>query len=811
MPKIALRGFPQTTVHIQASQQNVTVEETINLGNGPMITLPVANDHSASVTVSEQIVIDAVNIPGNTGEGRVVSAVGAVAGSSDGETASHDGRYITFNAGSTAEAVTLTYTLSTGDGGTTTGGTDTGTITITKEAVQQPGSGTLNLYVADTVSLNGKTQTAPQLIAPAGYLFYAEGSGFGVEDHYTDVRYKWDFDDATATTQNHPRDSLPWDRVYDVDGTEYIVRGTKVFNRATGAEHATPAVKESLKGYRPNHGTVRTFLGHDLNLSYGPRAVHVFNEPGVYTVTCEAQRRGEAAVTETITITVLDPDTEFDDTYVVATDGNFTGAPSGTQVTSVDAAMAAINTSADGTKRRMLLKSGQTFSASMISPNINLDAFHIGAWGTGDKPILRTGISFGSNETYSSVKGIHIRPGSFTADDPFSNPSGTCIDKKVDGWLTLSDLKMDRTYRPIVFTRKQKRGLIGQDLYSTDWQKYGMFSNSGCGEYGVKGFFFVQNKDAIMFEGEDETESPWYVDHGPQRAAGLGGPVVFSLCDMRAIGSRTASSAANWHQPCFRLGRSRSGYGLKIEEVVVDRARGELGRMIGTGNSGSSGDARKYLYDKIYCASVDATEHQFGIGVTGLHIRNVVHVIPNTPSAASNKSKAWLKRTPADKDNYSDLNSISEYGVDLYNSTLVDLRDYSVIYWELDLLENGGTVGTKTYLPAKHVKIGNNVVHVPNRSADSPDTETGDGPYDTTEIWRSDYPGARYETYLPLASQYAIPDGSLCYYELDIGSPAIGDASLSDSTPGNGQGSRIAVDDFWGNIRGTTTSRGAFD
>ena len=85
-------------------------------------------------------------------------------------------------------------------------------------------------------------------------------------------------------------------------------------------------------------------------------------------------------------ITITDPDTVYAaTTYVLATDGVFTGAPSGTQVASIAAARTAAGGSLNGC--RLLLKRGQAFGALSIGGGAVVeDDTYAAAWGTGDRP-----------------------------------------------------------------------------------------------------------------------------------------------------------------------------------------------------------------------------------------------------------------------------------------------------------------------------------------------------------------------------------------------------------------------------------------
>lgn len=111
---------------------------------------------------------------------------------------------------------------------------------------------------------------------------------------------------------------------------------------------------------------------------------HVFDQPGTYHVAFYVRDILGNLASRGVTITVTDPDTVFAgaDTICVATDGVFTGAPSGcTQVTSSDFDATVASYLANG--KRLLFKRGQTFTSSATATIATTTAAILGAWGTG--------------------------------------------------------------------------------------------------------------------------------------------------------------------------------------------------------------------------------------------------------------------------------------------------------------------------------------------------------------------------------------------------------------------------------------------
>jgi hypothetical protein len=193
--------------------------------------------------------------------------------------------------------------------------------------------------------------------------------------------------------------------------------------------------------------------------------------------------------------------------------------------------------------------------------------------------------------------------------------------------------------------------------------------------------------------------------------------------------------------------------------------------------------------------------------VQGTVVRNSVAIIANVQAATpGNRPTAWASREAPEK-GADDMPVMADFGTAIYCNTLVDQRSDTKMSWDLDLLTNGGKAGGGTLLPAKFVRIGNNVIH----SANSGDTTASkDGPLNTTEVWKDEFPGVRFES-TSARTGYALPSGSIALYFPEKSSPAMGAASTRHSNVGNGQGAPIAVRDFWGNLRDGATSRGAFN
>jgi hypothetical protein len=134
------------------------------------------------------------------------------------------------------------------------------------------------------------------------------------------------------------------------------------------------------------YGTAST----SKNVAYGPESAHVFETPGTYTVTLSVYD-GTATVTDTVVITVTDPDVVFGgtNTVCVSTSGTFTGCPSGAITNTTSSFVTALNY-IDSSHKRLLFNRGETWTSTSSKTIVTSGAGVIGSYGTGISPIVST-------------------------------------------------------------------------------------------------------------------------------------------------------------------------------------------------------------------------------------------------------------------------------------------------------------------------------------------------------------------------------------------------------------------------------------
>ncbi|HUX90609.1 MAG TPA: PKD domain-containing protein [Gallionellaceae bacterium] len=144
------------------------------------------------------------------------------------------------------------------------------------------------------------------------------------------------------------------------------------------------------------------------NLATGPVAAHVFETPGTYTVALSATD-GTNTANNCAQIVVQDPNTVFSGTNticVAATSlpvAGASGCPAGATTVQQPSFSAAISSYAQ-TGKRVLFKRGDTFTAATRATIAATGPGTIGAYGTGNKPLIQ---NTGNTDTFILSSGAN--------------------------------------------------------------------------------------------------------------------------------------------------------------------------------------------------------------------------------------------------------------------------------------------------------------------------------------------------------------------------------------------------------------------
>jgi len=125
------------------------------------------------------------------------------------------------------------------------------------------------------------------------------------------------------------------------------------------------------------------------NLTTGPVAAHVFETPGTYTVKLTTKGLDGATGSYTKTITVQNPNSVFpsNNTICFSSSGNYSSCPSGARHVTTSSFQTAMAYATAG--KRLLFRRGESWTASSGSEISNDGPGLIGAYGSGNRPVIR--------------------------------------------------------------------------------------------------------------------------------------------------------------------------------------------------------------------------------------------------------------------------------------------------------------------------------------------------------------------------------------------------------------------------------------
>ncbi len=528
---------------------------------------------------------------------------------------------------------------------------------------------------------------------------------------------------------------------------------------------------------------------NNRNLAYGRKVWHCFTQPGTYQVRCVATDRSGNSASVTTSVTVGDGATAWPgtQTLVVALDGNFAGAPAGAgQYSSLSAALTAYQNLAG--KGRVLLKRGETHTiTSAINVTTAHGNFHMGAWGSGAKPVLNNTVGgvncFVLKAGYANdftLSNLDIRGGWDATTETGLEGQWGVFNYNATGAITISECDfsgLDTAIYPHATT-----GLFCvNDCSITNWENYGIFAGKAqSANAGILGSRIAQHVDALAGSTTKTQPGNW---HGPLRHAFKS--LYMDGCDLFSInGWSTNPGVVFAAQPCIRHNTKVTPDCYAYYTRLVCEGGWKIISM--QDSEGTVNDlAGNVIFDGLYLLGTAGTDYGFYIQYGGTTIRNCALVRPDVP-ALVNGFKAMVHLAP---DGLDAVNNASP--IDIYNNTFVDLRGpANDTNNPFQMLVNAGGHFTS-------ITTDNNISHAPNLPA----PVTGDAPLDTAPALVPRYKGFRWSGNPVLDTAYATPPSSAAQYRPLAGSAAIGGAV-------SGQ---IAHVDFFGAVRATPSSRGAID
>jgi hypothetical protein len=395
---------------------------------------------------------------------------------------------------------------------------------------------------------------------------------------------------------------------------------------------------------------------------------------------------------------------------------------------------------------RILFKRGQEVADVLLRSDFGPSGFgHIGAWGSGPRPILRsrrgqnmilvigtpvsrltiTDIDFRSDWDASTETGIaDPSPLQFLANSVHCHY--TIANCDFSGW---NDLWLAHQ---LAGGAGSSSTMVFANNVVTNWRSYGIFIHdmaSPNSRLALVGCRIAQHEDALN-GGPNSTD--FYNNQGPLRYAD-NSDVYIGSCDFFSRNGWSSAPPDLADQPCIRVNfKGVSGLSAVIERCVFE---GGFGVMSFVGESGDIIEAPgNYLIDKALLIATSKSAWEFiACEYGGLTVRNTIGIMPDVLAHHPND---WRGALHFIADNPTPENVSAPMAV--YSSSFVSLRSTSTDPghdWQL-------IGGPGQFL---NVTAENNILHAPG--LDTP--VTPHGPVDLTGNTipgvQPRYKGVRYD------------------------------------------------------------------
>lgn len=556
---------------------------------------------------------------------------------------------------------------------------------------------------------------------------------------------------------------------------------------------------------------------NDLNRGYGKYVAHVFTRPGRYTIRCTAYKEDGIEIGRAeFPVEIADPARAFAGRQTILIDPDGRGDPDHHPeahivpdwTTGLEALQALTRPG------RLLLKRGSiTQLPGLLRIRGGFAAFRLGAWGASPaRPVLSPAPGFADPtliELHESFAGDAVFQGlSFQGLWDSTTESGTDVTMLTpDSRNNAHFLVDDCAFRGFKYGCS---GFAGQEAWAediyivhnsdfTDWVDFGV--NPGLNTeraFAVLGCAIHQHEEALQ-GGRREMPAN---RHGPIRSAN-GRWSYVACCDLFSRNGwsgrggradqaciRPLSSTDNTAWSCFHLERCAMEGGVTIVQITQNGTREVAGC--------------NFVMEKCLAVGTAGTLNGVVTQYTGLTFRNNIFIRPNTPSPGSS---AWfsvfLRGYGADRM----VLMNPDLPVECYNNTILNLLD--------DTNRAGAALSLDfpnedlAFASFDVFSLENNAQATPNAPGQSRENPKLLAlPFETVGgRWRSRYRGLRYQDHgtgvgdlLRMDTRFGTPDDTVSEPRPEPDSPLI------DTAMGT-----VAIDDFWGRIRGQRPDRGAIE
>ena len=379
---------------------------------------------------------------------------------------------------------------------------------------------------------------------------------------------------------------------------------------------------------------------NDPNVAYGKKVAFLFLDPGSYTVDLWAVDALGTTATAEVSLTVVDADTVYPGTRTIcfSTDSDWSGEKPGCQRIS---SVAALQTAVDAASQppRILFKRGQDIADMELFVD-DAKLGYIGAWGSGERPILRPAHNQNILRIWNSYADDELTitdiafQGDWKSDTETGLPDESpfnFITNPTDCQFTIANCFFSGFTATWIATGKDHPArMIFANNVVTNWRDYGLFIHNTFDlgiRYAVLGCQVAQRVTAL----NGGTKNGLFNTHGPIRCADAANFYV-AVTDLF---SRTGWSGLNpdrADQPCIRYNHLAAvGRHFNMDRCVLE---GGFQQLAFAGQNGSTQEnPGNFVIDKALLIATAKTSKAFMVAeFGGVTARNVLGVMPNAPA-----------------------------------------------------------------------------------------------------------------------------------------------------------------------------------
>ena len=513
----------------------------------------------------------------------------------------------------------------------------------------------------------------------------------------TDDLGAMDSSSVVVTVTNSTSTNNPITAVIETSRTTCTAPCGIMFNASTSSSSGVAEPFHQLH-YTWSYGDVgSTFQqrpGVDANNSTATIGAHVYEQAGTYTTTLTVTGNDGGTETQTVDITVNDPNVVFaNETYCVSNTNNFSACPTqdaNFHLASFSAAeifLSNLRFNQAGLPTRLLFRAGDSFTATnQFSIRETTAALSIGSFDTGIDPIVIISPTMTDETLFfiHDVSDITFNNINFSGNyDPVTGLGNHVI--AIWFYLAVTDslvyqnkfAGVDTAIYPHgganLTTNAPSQYQMIVDNHISNWQDYGFF-----GTFGYLSTLLAntikQDPNAVSgSEGKCGTCLPNFPDHGPLRA-GYSDHLLIQYNDM--FNNAGWSSGGLAQQPNIRLGTGGTSRKSIIADNNLDGGFTMISMTPANPGTASAAAIADVIIERNQFTASSNTWQMIDMGIGGSTIRNNLFLKPNNagpPIGTGSFETPIVFKVADDRTTATSLALMNR----IYNNTLISLAQTS--------------------------------------------------------------------------------------------------------------------------------------